>query len=47
MTKAAVNYITQSAAFAGADYNINVNAVGPGIVLTKKWEDILDTAEKE
>ena len=47
MTKAAVNYITQSAAFAGADYNINVNAVGPGIVLTKMWEDILDTAEKE
>ena len=47
MTKAAVNYITQSAAFAGADYNINVNAGGPGIVLTKMWEDILDTAEKE
>ncbi|MCC8126616.1 MAG: SDR family oxidoreductase [Clostridiales bacterium] len=47
MAKAAVNYMTQSAAFAGADYNINVNAVGPGIVLTKMWEDILDTAEKE
>ena len=47
MTKAAVNYITQSAAFDGADYNINVNAVAPGIVLTKMWEDILDTAEKE
>lgn len=46
MTKAAVNYITQSAAFAGADYNINVNAVGPGIVLTKMWQDILDTDEK-
>lgn len=47
MTKAAVNYITGSAAFDGADYNINVNAVAPGIVLTKMWEDILDTAEKE
>jgi NAD(P)-dependent dehydrogenase (short-subunit alcohol dehydrogenase family) len=47
MCKAAVNYITQSAAFGGADYNINVNAVAPGIVLTKMWEDILDTAEKE
>lgn len=45
-TKAAVNYITQSAAFAGADYNINVNAVAPGIVLTKMWSDILDDAEK-
>lgn len=41
-TKAAINYITQSAAFAGADYNINVNCVAPGIVLTKMWEDILD-----
>lgn len=46
MTKAAINYITQSAAFAGADYNINVNAVAPGIILTKMWEDILDDAEK-
>lgn len=46
MTKAAVNYITQSAAFAGADYNINVNAVAPGIVLTKMWKDILKTDEK-
>lgn len=43
MTKAAVNYLTQTAAFEGADYNINVNAVGPGIVKTKMWEDILDT----
>lgn len=35
MTKAAVNYITQSAAFAGADYNINVNAVGTGNCVDK------------
>ena len=47
MTKAAVNYLTQTAAFAGADYNINVNAVGPGIVKTKMWEDILDTDEAD
>ncbi len=42
MTKAAVNYLTQAAAYTGADYNINVNAICPGIIRTKMWEKILD-----
>lgn len=42
MTKAAVIYLTQAAAYAGADENINVNAVCPGIIRSKMWEDILD-----
>jgi NAD(P)-dependent dehydrogenase (short-subunit alcohol dehydrogenase family) len=39
-TKFAVISITQSAALALAPYNINVNAVCPGIVWTPMWEDI-------
>lgn len=42
MTKAAVIYLTQAAAYAGAAYNINVNAVCPGIIRTPMWEEILD-----
>lgn len=39
-TKAAVISITRSAALALARYNINVNAVCPGIVLTAMWQEI-------
>ena len=42
MTKAAVIYLTQAAAYTGAPYNINVNAVCPGIIRTPMWEQILD-----
>lgn len=37
-SKAAVISITQSAALAFAPYNINVNAVAPGVVPTPMWE---------
>ena len=43
MTKAAVIYLTQAAAYAGADYNINVNSVCPGIIRSAMWEKILDS----
>ncbi len=43
MTKAAVIYLTQAAAYTGAPYNINVNAVCPGIIRTPMWETILDS----
>lgn len=39
-SKAAVISITQSAALAFAPYNINVNAVCPGIIPTPMWEQI-------
>ncbi len=39
-SKAAVINITQSAALALAAYQINVNAVAPGIVATPMWEKI-------
>ncbi len=39
-SKAAVISITQSAALALASYNINVNAICPGIVPTPMWEGI-------
>jgi NAD(P)-dependent dehydrogenase (short-subunit alcohol dehydrogenase family) len=39
-SKAAVISITRSAALALARYNINVNAVCPGIVLTAMWQEI-------
>jgi len=39
-SKAAVISITQSAALALAPYNINVNAVCPGIVPTPMWDEI-------
>ncbi len=44
-SKAAVISITQSAALALAPYNINVNAVCPGVVPTAMWQQIdLDRA---
>ncbi len=46
MTKAAIIYLTQAAAYAGADYNINVNSVCPGIIRTPMWEMILDNYAK-
>jgi meso-butanediol dehydrogenase/(S,S)-butanediol dehydrogenase/diacetyl reductase len=39
-SKAAIISITQSAALAFARYNINVNAVCPGVVPTPMWEQI-------
>jgi len=39
-SKAAIISITQSAALAFAPYNINVNAVCPGVVPTPMWEKI-------
>jgi meso-butanediol dehydrogenase/(S,S)-butanediol dehydrogenase/diacetyl reductase len=39
-SKAAVISITQSAALAFAPYNINVNAVCPGVVPTPMWQQI-------
>ncbi len=42
MTKSAVIYLTQAAAYTGAPHNINVNAVCPGIIRTPMWEQILD-----
>lgn len=43
MTKAAIIYLTQAAAYAGADRNINVNSICPGIIRTPMWESILDS----
>lgn len=45
MTKAGVIYLTQAAAYAGADFNINVNAICPGIIRSAMWEKILDSYE--
>lgn len=42
MSKSAVIYLTQAAAYAASPYNINVNAVCPGIIRTDMWEQILD-----
>jgi len=39
-SKAAIISITQSAALSFAPYNINVNAVCPGVVPTPMWEQI-------
>ncbi len=39
-TKSAVISITKSAALALGRYNINVNAVCPGMVLTTMWQEI-------
>ncbi len=39
-SKAAIISVTQSAALAFAPYNINVNAVCPGVVPTPMWEQI-------
>lgn len=42
MGKSAVIHFTQSAALNGADHNIKVNCVCPGIVRTPMWEVVLD-----
>jgi NAD(P)-dependent dehydrogenase (short-subunit alcohol dehydrogenase family) len=39
-SKTAIISITQSAALALAPYNINVNAVAPGVIPTGMWEQI-------
>lgn len=39
-SKAAIISLTQSAALAFAPYNINVNAVCPGVIPTPMWEQI-------
>lgn len=43
MTKAAVLYLTQCAAYTGSKHNINVNSVCPGIIRTDMWEQVLDS----
>ena len=43
MTKAGVIYLTEAAAYTGAPYNINVNAICPGIIRSAMWEKILDS----
>jgi meso-butanediol dehydrogenase/(S,S)-butanediol dehydrogenase/diacetyl reductase len=45
-SKFAVIAITQSAAKEHAQYNININAVCPGIVRTDIWDDILEILSK-
>lgn len=45
-SKFAVIGITQSLAYELAEYNINVNAVCPGILRTALWEVLLDTRSK-
>jgi NAD(P)-dependent dehydrogenase (short-subunit alcohol dehydrogenase family) len=39
-SKAAIISVTQSAALALSPYNINVNAVCPGVIPTPMWEQI-------
>jgi NAD(P)-dependent dehydrogenase (short-subunit alcohol dehydrogenase family) len=46
-TKAAAISLTQSAAKVAAHNNINVNAIAPGIIRTKMWEEILDGVAPE
>ena len=47
-TKAAVLNLTQSLAKEHAEYNININAVNPGVVRTALWnEDLLPAMAKE
>jgi NAD(P)-dependent dehydrogenase (short-subunit alcohol dehydrogenase family) len=42
MTKAAVLYLSETAAYTAAPHKINVNTVCPGIIRTDIWEEILD-----
>lgn len=39
-TKAAIISYTQSAALALAEYNINVNAIAPGVIDTPMWDHV-------
>ena len=45
-SKFAVIGITQALAYELAEYNINVNAVCPGILRTALWEGLLDSRSK-
>lgn len=47
MTKAAALNITQTMAKVAAPYNINVNAVCPGIIMTDMWKSILEYRHEE
>lgn len=40
-SKAAVINLTQGVACEAAPYNVNVNAICPGVIRTKMWEDML------
>jgi NAD(P)-dependent dehydrogenase (short-subunit alcohol dehydrogenase family) len=42
-SKYAAVALTKNAAIQAAKYHINVNAVAPGIIRTKMWEEILDS----
>lgn len=42
-SKFATVALTKNAALQAAPYHINVNAVAPGIIRTKMWEEILDS----
>ena len=46
-SKFAVTGLTQAVAKEMAEYDINVNAVCPGIVRTHLWEHLLDTMHEE
>lgn len=46
MSKAAMLSLTMSAASFAAPYNINVNAICPGIIHTDMWEQLLDEKTK-
>lgn len=42
VSKAAVISLTQAGAKNGAPYGVRVNAIAPGIIRTRMWEEILD-----
>lgn len=46
-TKAGIINLTQGIALTAASHNINVNAICPGIIRTKMWEDMLDFCAEE
>jgi meso-butanediol dehydrogenase/(S,S)-butanediol dehydrogenase/diacetyl reductase len=46
-SKFAVTGLTQAVAKEMAEYNINVNAICPGVIRTHLWEHILDTWHTE
>jgi NAD(P)-dependent dehydrogenase (short-subunit alcohol dehydrogenase family) len=46
ISKSAVLSIALNAARVAAPYNINVNAICPGVIRTTMWEELLDHKEK-